>query len=625
MMQQRNGMDPQDQRNFIIAMALMIAFVFLYQVIVVNPEQAARRAAQEQAAANAGQQEALVERPEVSAPGTVVVDAETVTEALAQTERVAFDVQRVDGSLNLSGPLLDDLNLKDHYRTIEKEEELRLLRPKTRLDGEVSGYSADWTWSTLEPTSGQYFPVMAAEAGWTAASDELLPGGSITLTYERGGVQIERIVSVDENYMFSFADTLTNTRQSAITLSPVGYVRRYGEWKDFLEVTEPRSSRRMGIVHQGLIGAFDEALTWRSYNNIFKGRYIKKADDNGTRAAENGGWVGLTDMYWMAALVPQQERSFRAKLDRSEDALELTLDGEDITLQPGESQTITNRIFAGAKEYDIVNAYQAAGIPRFGDSIDWGNILYYMTKGLFWLLDWLKGVVGSFGLAILALTVLVKLPLVPLYNQSYKSMAKMKKLAEPMKELQERFKADPQRRQQEIMKLYQREKANPLAGCIPILFTIPIFFALYKTLYVTIEMRHTPFLFLSDLSAPDPTAIGNLFGLLPWAAADVKAIPLLGFIIGIGILPILYGVTMAGIQALSPPPPDPTQRTIMMALPFVFMFVFGGFAAGLVLYWVWSNILSLIQQYYIMRRNGVETELDKLVKRLLGRAEKPAE
>jgi YidC/Oxa1 family membrane protein insertase len=263
--------------------------------------------------------------------------------------------------------------------------------------------------------------------------------------------------------------------------------------------------------------------------------------------------------------------------------------------------------------------YQDAGVPRFGDAIDWGNMLYYLTKGLFFVLDWLKGIVGSFGWAIMGLVVLVKLPLVPLYNQSYKSMAKMKKLAEPMKEIQERFKADPQRRQQEVMKLYQREKANPLAGCIPILFTIPIFIALYKTLYVTIEMRHTPFWFITDLSAPDPTAIGNLFGLLPWAAADVKAIPILGFVIGIGILPILYGVTMAGIQSLSPPPPDPTQRTIMMALPFVFMFVFGGFAAGLVLYWVWSNILSLGQQYFIMRRNGVETQVDKLIKRLLGR------
>ena len=425
--------------------------------------------------------------------------------------------------------------------------------------------------------------------------------------------------------MFTFADTITNLGSEERTLIPLGAVRRYGEWKEFLDATDPGSSRKTGFAHQGLMGSFDSALTWRNYSNLFKGRGLKKAED-GIRVAETGGWLGLTDMYWMAALVPEQGEGFRARVRNSDKQLEVLVQAETMTLAPGETKSMTNQVFAGAKEYDVVNGYEEAGIPRFGDAIDWGNILYYLTKGLFFVLNWLQGIVGSFGWAIMALVVLVKLPLVPLYNQSYKSMAKMKKLAEPMKEIQERFKGDPQRRQQEVMKLYQREKANPLAGCVPILLTIPIFIALYKTLYVTIEMRHTPFWFITDLSAPDPTAIGNLFGLLPWAAADVKAIPILGFVIGIGVLPILYGVTMAGIQALSPPPPDPTQRTIMMALPFIFMFVFGGFAAGLVLYWVWSNILSLGQQYFIMRRNGVETELDKLVKRLLGRGSStPAE
>ncbi len=233
--------------------------------------------------------------------------------------------------------------------------------------------------------------------------------------------------------------------------------------------------------------------------------------------------------------------------------------------------------------------------------------------------------VGSFGWAILAFTVLIKLPLVPLFNQSYKSMAKMKKLQEPMKELNERFAADPQRKQQEIMKLYKQEGANPIGGCVPILFTIPIFYALYKTLYVTLEMRQTPFMFLKDLSAPDPTAIGNLFGLLPWAASDIKAIPVIGMIIGIGILPLLYGVTMAALQSLSPAPTDATQKMVIRAMPIVFMFVFGGFAAGLVMYWVWSNILSFAQQYFIMRRNGVDTELGKTISRLLGREKAPAD
>ncbi|MEM9375520.1 MAG: membrane protein insertase YidC [Pseudomonadota bacterium] len=597
---QQNGMDPQDQRNFIIAMALMIVFVFGYQAFVLEPQ--TKRANEQRAAAQAEQG---IEPIGIAEPLEEVI--KTVDEALTETTRVTFDATRVDGSINLTGAVIDDLNLKDHYRTVEKTEELRLLRPANA----PSGYTVGWNW--FEGSS----PIAGYRDSWTTTETGFGSDDTATLTLEKEGLRFERTISIDENYMFTFADSITNLGTEPRTLIPVGAVRRYGEWKEFLDVTDPGSSRKTGFAHQGLMGSFDSALTWRNYANLFKGRGIKKAED-GIRVAETGGWLGLTDMYWMAALVPEQGEGFRARVGSENNQLEVLVQASSMTLEPGETQSMANQIFAGAKEYAVVNAYQDAGIPRFGDAIDWGNILYYGTKGLFFVLNWLQSVVGSFGWALIALVVLVKLPLVPLYNQSYKSMAKMKKLAEPMKEIQERFKGDPQRRQQEVMKLYQREKANPLAGCVPILFTIPIFVALYKTLYVTIEMRHASFWFINDLSAPDPTAIGNLFGLLPWAAADIKAIPILGLIIGIGILPILYGVTMAGIQALSPPPPDPTQRMIMMALPFVFMFVFGGFAAGLVLYWVWSNILSLGQQYFIMRRNGVETELDKLIKRLFG-------
>mgnify|MGYP001799268276 CR=1 FL=1 len=608
---QQNGMDPQDQRNFIIAMALMIVFVFGYQFFVLEPQ--AKRANE---AREAAQAEAGLETPvEAATPEPLEEVIKTVDQALTETSRVAFDADRVDGSINLSGAVIDDLNLKDHYRTVERTEELRLLRPANA----PSGYTVGWNWFDGRDAIAGY------RDNWTATEENFGGDNATTLSLEKNGIRFERTISVDENYMFTFEDSVTNLGSEPRTLMPIGTVRRYGGWKEFVDATDPGSSRKTGFAHQGLMGSFDSALTWRSYNNLFKGRGIKKSED-GIRVAETGGWLGLTDMYWMAALIPQQGEGFRARVRNLENHLEVLVQGASVEIAPGATETVANQIFAGAKEYDVVNTYQEAGIPRFGDAIDWGNILYYLTKGLFFVLNWLQGIVGSFGWAIMALVVLVKLPLVPLYNQSYKSMAKMKKLAEPMKEISERFKADPQRRQQEVMKLYQREKANPLAGCVPILLTIPIFIALYKTLYVTIEMRHTPFWFINDLSAPDPTAIGNLFGLLPWAAADIKAIPILGFVIGIGILPILYGVTMAGIQALSPPPPDPTQRTIMMALPFVFMFVFGGFAAGLVLYWVWSNILSLGQQYFIMRRNGVETQLDKLIKRLLGRGSStPAE
>lgn len=620
---QQQGMDPQDQRNFIIAMVLMLAFVFLYQIFIVNPEQEARREAQERA---------LLEQPEIipEAPEATLETAETapvtVEEALADTQRISFDANRIDGSILLRTAEIDDLNLKDHYKSIDREEELRLLRPRTTLEGKTSGYTATWNWAVLNEAQAQYYDVLRPEDAWTASTDAINAGESVTLEFERGGLSIERVISIDENYMFSFQDTITNTTDRAFTLSPNGYVRRYGAWRDFLNETEPGSANKMGLAHQGLIGVFDTRFTMRNYKNLSQNKGIKDADGTGFRPAEGGGWVGLTDMYWMAALVPEQGRSFRARAEQRENMLELFVDAQDIQLAAGQSMTVTNQIFTGAKEYDVVRAYETAGIPRFDDSIDWGNILYYITRPFFALLNWLQGQLGSFGLAILAMTLIIKVPLIPLYNQSYKSMAKMKKLAEPMKEIQERFKADPQRRQQEVMKLYQREKANPLAGCLPILATIPVFFALYKVLYVTIEMRHTSFLWLPDLSAPDTLIIGNLFGLIPWATAqEIHAMAPLNYLLGVGVLSMMYAITMAGIQALSPPPPDPTQRTIMMALPFVFMFVFGIFASGLVLYWVWSNLLSLMQQYYIMRRNGVETELDKLVKRLLGRAESPAE
>jgi len=618
---QQNGMDPQDQRNFILAMVLMVLFVFVYQSLVLEPEARRANEAREKALAQAAA-DLPVAAADIAAPVTAPLN---VSDALTQTKRIPFDAARVDGSIRLRTAEIDDLKLKDHFKTVARQEPLRLLRPLTSDEGQRSGYNASWTWTVLNQEGTRYINVLRPEDSWQSQTTSMSAGETAELSFARGGLQIDRKISVDENYMFSYTDTLSNKSGRPLTLSPNGYVQRYGAWKDFLEETETGSSRKMGLAHQGLIGVFDTELTLRNYKNLSKNKGLKKADETGTRRAETGGWVGLTDMYWMTALVPAQGRSFKASIKQKDDMLELWIDAQDVQLAPGQSLTLTNQIFAGAKEYDAARAYQEAGIPRFEDSIDWGNILYYITRPFFALLNWMKTQIGSFGWAILALTLLIRVPLIPLYNQSYKSMAKMKKLAEPMKELQERFKADPQRRQQEIMKLYQQEKANPLAGCIPILLTIPIFFALYKVLYVTIEMRHTPFWFISDLSAPDPTAIGNLFGLLPIAAADIKAIPLLGFIIGIGILPILYGVTMAGIQALSPPPPDPTQRTIMMALPFVFMFVFGSFAAGLVLYWVWSNILSLFQQYFIMRRNGVETELDKLVGRIMQHFRAPAD
>lgn len=593
-------MEQQDQRNFIIFMVVALAFLLGYQALVLEPDARQRRKAEEQA---------RVEREVQAEIAPPVERAASIPEALARDARISFDGPSVDGSIRLQGAVIDDLGLKDHYETVDRESEVRLFRP----EASENGYYASWFW--LGEGDRQ---ITNLSVKWELIEGtRLTPETPIRLRYEGGDLRIDREISLDENFLFTFTDTVTNTGTVQRFLRPRGLIQRHGDWKSFLDETTPGASRDRGLVHQGEVGILDGKLVKRAYGKLEK--------DNGISATSGeGGWIGLTDKYWLGALIPEQNLDFSTRFERRSRidgaVMEVRVVGTELVVPPGESVVSTNRIFAGAKTVDVLQGYQdTLQIPRFTDAIDWG-MFYFLTKPFFFALLWLKTKIGSFGLAILAFTVIVKLVLFPLYNKSYAAMARMKKLQEPMKEIQERFAADPQRKQQEIMKLYREEKANPIAGCLPLLLTMPVFFALYKLLFVTIEMRHENFLWLKDLSAPDPTAIGNLFGLLPWAAETVKDIPLLGIIIGIGILPILYGVTMFALQSLSTPPADPTQRRIIMMLPIIFTFVFGGLAGGLVMYWVWNNILSIGQQYFIMRRNGVETEFDKFVAKRLGRS-----
>ncbi|HRX74784.1 MAG TPA: membrane protein insertase YidC [Hyphomonas sp.] len=606
-------MEKEDQRNFLLAMVLMIALVFGYQKFFVDPAQKKYEA--EQAAIKAETQ------AETADTGVPAIDqVKPVEEALADNPRIGFEGASVDGSIRLAGARIDDLNLRKHFLTVENKQEVRLFRPENA----EFGYFATYYWADgSQLVAGRNSP-------WTVVSgDALTPSTPVTLRLVGDGVTIDRTVSLDDNYMFTFTDTVTNTSDAPRSLRAIGSIERYGDFKGFLEVTDPGSSKASASAHMGLMGETDGTLRLKKYKGLYELKKIKGEAADGTFPSSKGGWWGLSDKYWLGALIPQQDMIFSGLVDKRKLAagrdLELRTESAPLDIAPGASATMENRIFAGAKRYQVLKAYEKdLGIPHFEDAIDWG-FFFFLTKPFFYVLEWLSGIVGSFGWAILAFTVMVKLPLVPLYNQSYKSMAKMKKLQEPTQEIRERFKADPQRQQQEIMKLYKEEGANPLGGCLPILLTIPIFFALFKTLYVTIEMRHTPFLFLKDLSAPDPTALGNLFGLIPWwSAADVKAVPFIGIVIGVGILPILYGATMAALQTLSPPPPDPMQRRMIQFMPLIFLFVFGGFPAGLVMYYIWSNTLSYAQQYFIMRRNGVETEIGKFVKNLLSRDKKAA-
>ncbi|MFN4225137.1 MAG: membrane protein insertase YidC [Hyphomonas sp.] len=608
-------MEKEEQRNFLLAMAAMIVFVSLYQIFVMEPAQ--KRYQAQQAAVAAQKQAQSVDTGAAQQTGP-----KPLPEALAASPRIAIRAPAVDGSLRLAGARLDDLSLRNYYVTVEKTEEIRLLRPE---EGEF-GYFSTYYWADGNTL------VAGRNSLWQqVGSGALTPASPVTLRLEAEGVTIERKVSVDDNFLFTFTDTITNTSAGAKSLRPIGSIERHGSIKGFLDATEPGVSLQMnGLAHMGLMGVMDGTLRLKKYKPLVESKKIDGESKEGLFTTARGGWWGLSDKYWMSALVPDQAAPFTSSVNRASLArggpLEVRTEGSAVEVAPGASVTVENRIFAGAKKFDLLRTYQQTqNIPQLVDAIDWGWA-FFLTKPFFYVLHWLHGHLGAFGWAILAFTVLVKLPLVPLYNASFKSMAKLKKLQEPMKEINERFAADPQRKQQEMLKLYKETGANPIGGCLPILVTIPIFYALYKTLYVTLDMRHEPFWYMNDLSAPDPTAIGNLFGLLPfWSAADIKAIPVLGMIIGIGILPLLYGATMAVLQSLSPPPPDKLQARIIMALPIVFMFVFGGFAAGLVLYWVWSNVLTFIQQYIIMRMNGAETEVGKFIAGLLGRRKAPAD
>ncbi len=609
-------MEKEDQRNFLLAMVLLFAFMFAYQKFFWEPSK--KQHETEQAVAAAELQASGTDMSGTSAAAAKV----PVAEALLISPRATFDGTSVDGSVRLKGSRIDDLSLKKHFVTVEKKEEIRLLRP------EATDFSFFGTYYWAEGNA----LIAGAGSEWERLNSGALSSSNpLMLRLDTGkNLTIERVITLDDNYMFSFEDTLINTANAPRSLRAIGTIERQGGYKDFLEATDPGSaaSGAGGLAHMGIMGVMDGDLRMQKYKAAFKGKDMKGESDDGQFSTNSGGWWGLTDKYWMSALVPDQAQPFTALVNKRQlaagGALQVRTESAPITVDAGSKVSIKNQLFAGAKRFDVMQEYQNdLGVPRMVDAIDWGWA-FFLTKPFFYALEWLRDKVGSFGLAILAFTVLIKLPLVPLYNQSYKSMAKMKKLQEPMKEIRERFKADPQRQQQEVMKLYKQEGANPIGGCLPILMTIPIFFALYKTLYVTLEMRHEPFMFLKDLSAPDPTAIGNLFGLLPWAASDIKAIPVIGIIIGIGILPLLYGITMAAMQTLNPPPADPMQAKMMMMLPIVFMFVFGGFASGLVLYWVWSNLLSFGQQYFIMHRNGVEPEFVKKIRSMLGGKAKDA-
>jgi len=452
-----------------------------------------------------------------------------------------------------------------------------------------------------------------ADTVWTLAQGSTLsPGQPLVLTYANGqGLTFTRRIEVDDKFMFTVTDTVANGTAAPLVLAPYGSIQRQGM---------PELSQHSQIVHEGAVGALGDKPTLKLI------KYKKWAKEGGEQFASNGGWVGITDKYWLAALIPTQGEAIQGQFRDTKvgdlDVFDANFVGQPRTVAPGQQSTEVTRFFGGAKVVPVLQDYQKKlSIPRFDSAIDWGHF-YFFTRPIFHFLEFIYQHVGSFGVAILLLTVCVRLVFFPIAHKQYESMAKMRKVQPMVEELRKKHKDDPAKQQQELMALYQREKVNPLAGCLPILLQIPVFFSLYKVLTVTIEMRHAPFLgWIKDLSARDPTTIWNLFGAIPWTPAHAPLVGgLLDTTLHIGVLPLLYGLTQWMTMALSPPAPDPTQQKVMQLMPVIFTFIMAPFAVGLLIYWTWSNVLTIVQQYVLMRHYKVDNPIDGLIGRLSGKA-----
>jgi len=590
-----------DNRNFIIAILLSV-FVFMgWQYFFIAPRQEAELARRE-----AAQQTQQTTQPDAlaganapaagTAAGTSPVPGAPVQgsgplaleDALAQSPRVKIASGQLDGSIALKGARFDDLKLYRYRETVDPgSDEIALLSPSQT----AKPYFAEFGWS---PAPGSNVKLPDANTLWTLASGtELTPTTPVTLTWDNGeGLVFKRSISLDEHFLFTILDSVENRSEATVTLYPYGLVSRTGH----------PDHPAFFILHEGFIGEFathgETTIT-----------YAKAVEEETVTLADTDGWLGITDKYWASALIPEKGRNFTARLnsgDKAQAKFQADFQYAPVTIAPQNSTTLTNRLFAGAKISSVIDNYRDQGIFRFNLLIDWGWF-WFLTQPLFKALDFIAHQVGNFGISILIVTVLLKLAFFPLANRSYAAMAKMKKLQPEMERLRERHKDDKMKQQQEMLELYRKEQINPLAGCLPILVQIPVFFALYKVLFVTIEMRHAPFFgWIQDLSAPDPTTIFNLFGLIPW---DPSSVPLLGHFLMIGIWPLIMGFTMYVQMKMNPAPTDPIQQKIFAWMPIIFTFMLASFPAGLVIYWAWNNTLSVLQQGVIMRRQGVPIEL----------------
>ena len=563
-----------DTRNLIAAICLSMSVLIGYQILFGEPTQQ-----------NVKKEQQLVDKnnePSIELPKDNNTSLTEVTKKTRNIDRINIINDELQGSISLLGARIDDLVLKKYRKTLDPEsDQIRFLK---KID-EREPFFIQFGWSS--PNKNK---VPNGNTVWKGSKSSLDPNNPVTLSWNNGeGLKFSQIISIDDNYMIKVIQKVKNETNNSVNLYPYGLIRRSGEPKttDFF------------VLHEGPLGVFDGSLKEHSYSDL------KETGQKGMsiKTEENGGWIGITDKYWMAALIPDQNTNsnFTFRYVNNSASYQTDFLGELSKIPANGEIEIVSRVFSGAKKLNLLDKYEEdLKIKNFDLAIDFGWF-YFLTKPFFYALSWANNILGNFGLAILAITVVVKIVFFPLANKSYKSMARMRVLTPQLQQLRERFGNDRQKMNMEMMALYKREKVNPAAGCLPILVQIPVFFALYKVLFVSIEMRQAPFFgWIKDLSALDPTSIFNLFGLLPYST------DFLPDFLNLGIWPLLMGATMVLQQRLNPKPPDPVQAQIFAWMPVVFTFLLATFPAGLVIYWTWNNLLSIAQQWIITRKINKE-------------------
>ena len=563
-----------DTRNLIAAICLSMSVLIGYQILFGEPAQQNVKKEQQLADKN--------NEPSIELPKDNNTSLTEVTKKTRNIDRINIVNDELEGSISLLGARIDDLVLKNYRKTLDPEsDQIRFLK---KID-EREPFFIQFGWSS--PNKNK---VPNGNTVWKGSKSSLDPNNPVTLSWNNGeGLKFSQIISIDDNYMIKVIQKVKNETNNSVNLYPYGLIRRSGEPKttDFF------------VLHEGPLGVFDGSLKEHSYSDL------KETGQKGMsiKTKENGGWIGITDKYWMAALIPDQNTNsnFTFRYVNNSASYQTDFLGELSKIPANGEIEIVSRVFSGAKKLNLLDKYEEdLKIKNFDLAIDFGWF-YFLTKPFFYALSWANNILGNFGLAILAITVVVKIIFFPLANKSYKSMARMRVLTPQLQQLRERFGNDRQKMNMEMMALYKREKVNPAAGCLPILVQIPVFFALYKVLFVSIEMRQAPFFgWIKDLSALDPTSIFNLFGLLPYST------DFLPDFLNLGIWPLLMGATMVLQQRLNPKPPDPVQAQIFAWMPVVFTFLLATFPAGLVIYWTWNNLLSIAQQWIITRKINKE-------------------